>query len=252
MDETSQPHSDDRDTMGDTGGPGAVAVTIGIAIVVLMAVLAAVVLSTDDDEDLVADEPTTTEATTTVLPTEPEPLDPPSSEAPGSDSALVGLTELEVRELYPLVRVVEVDGEPLMTTMDLLPGRINISIADGTVVAATTEGCEELTDESPVWMQQSCDPDPSTDGPDTFGKLVAGEGDALALEVGFNADEYYEGMAVTPEDMTAVRDTTGAPVGADELVVGDVVWIWTTGGCDESSPVQCDLAAVVVDRPAAG
>lgn len=251
MDETSQ-HRDDADSTADGGRSGGVAVTIGVAIVVLMAVLAAVVLATDQDDELVAEEPTTTEATTTMVPTEPEPIDPPDAAAPGSDSPLVGLTELQVRELYPLVRVVEIDGEPLMTTMDLLQGRIDIAVADGVVVAATTEGCEDTTDESPTWIQQSCDPDPSADGPDTFGKLIAGDGDALALEVGFDADDYYQGMAVTPDDLTAVRDTTGAPLAADDLVVGDVVWIWTTGGCNESSPVQCDLAAVVVDRPAAG
>lgn len=227
--------------------------TIGVATVVLMAVLAAVVLATDDEDALVAEEPTTTtEATTTMVPTEPEPIDPAPGDAAGTDSALVGLTELEVRELYPLVRVVEIDGQSLPATMDLLPGRINISVADGAVVAATTEGCEELTDDSPTWMQQACDPDPEADGPDSFGKLIAGEGDGLALEVGFNADEYYQGMAVTADDMTMLRDTTGAPLAADELVDGDVVWIWTTGGCNESSPVQCDMAAIVVDRPAAG
>ncbi|MFN7151131.1 MAG: hypothetical protein ACK4V6_16850, partial [Microthrixaceae bacterium] len=150
MDDTSQQHIDDPDSTGDTGRPGTMAVTIGIATVVLMAVLAAVVLATDEDEQLVADEPTTTEATTTMVPTEPEPIDPPASEVPGSDSALVGLTEIELRELYPLVRVVEIDGEPLMTTMDLLQGRINISVADGTIIAATTEGCEDVTDESPT------------------------------------------------------------------------------------------------------
>jgi hypothetical protein len=243
---------DDLDPSADGTRRSTLAATIGVATVVLMAVLAAVVLATDDEDELVTEGSTTTEATTTMVPTEPEPIDPAPEGTPGGDSALVGLTELQVRELYPLVRVVEVDGEALPTTMDLLPGRINISVADGEVVAATTEGCEELTDESPTWMQQACDPDPDADGPDSFGKLIGGDGDALALEVGFNADEYYQGMAVVPDDMTMLRDTTGAPLAADELVTGDVVWIWTSGACGESSPVQCDMAAIVVDRPAAG
>lgn len=252
MDDRPEQQRDDHEPEGDGSRRGTLAVTIGVATVVLMAVLAAVVLATDDGDVLVADEPTTTEAPTTMVPTEPEPIDPTPGTTPGSESPLVGLTELQVRELYPLVRVVEVDGQALPTTMDLLPGRINLSVADGAVVGATTEGCEDLTDESPTWVQQACDPDPENDGPDSFGKLIAGVDGGLALEVGFNADEYFQGMAVAPDDMTMVRDTTGAPLAADALVDGDVVWVWTTGACGESSPVQCDMAAIVVDRPAAG
>jgi hypothetical protein len=46
-----------------------------------------------------------------------------------------------------------------------------------------------------------------------------------------------------------VLDSTGTPLAAADLLPDDVVWIWT-GACAESSPVQCELQAIVVDRPA--
>lgn len=222
----------------------------GLVVVAIIAALAVVALLVfdADDEVVTGDGPTTT-SPTTVAPAAPEPEEP--MPPLGADSPLVGLQELEVRELYPLVRLVEVDGEPLQVTMDLLPGRINLAVADGVVVGATTEGCEELTGEIPNWQAQSCDPDPATDGPDAFGKLLAGaEGEPLALEVGTGGDEYYQGMAITADDTTLLRDTTGAPLVAEDLRPDDVVFIWTSGGCRESFPVQCDFAAIVVDRPA--
>lgn len=237
---------DEANLQDEPSGRSPAAVLTGIVVVALVALVAiiAVLVMDADDGDLVTDDGSATTAPTTMVPTEPEPSQPA-----GADSALVGLTELEVRERYPLVRLVEVDGEPLAVTMDLQPGRINLAVADGVVVGATTEGCEELTGDAPVWQQQSCDPDPETDGSDVSGKLVA-DGDGFALEVGTGGDDYYQGMPIAVDDATLVRDTTGAPLTAGDLRPDDVVWIWTDGGCRESFPVQCDLAAIVVDRPA--
>ena len=56
----------------------------------------------------------------------------------------------------------------------------------------------------------------------------------------------------TSGDEPSVRGTDGSVLSLDELGPNDVVWVWVDGGCRESSPVQCDLAAVVVDRPPTG
>lgn len=241
-DETIEPTGVAADEAAPSTTNAAITGLVVVAIIAALAVVALLVFDADD-EVVSGDGPTTT-----MAPAEPEPQEP--TPPLGADSPLVGLQELEVRERYPLVRLVEVDGEPLPATMDLLPGRINLAVADGVVVGATTEGCEELTGEVPSWQAQSCDPDPDTDGPDTFGKLLAGaEGEPLSLEVGTGGDEYYQGMAITIDDTTLLRDTTGAPLVADDLRPDDVVFIWT-GACQESFPVQCELQAIVVDRPA--
>jgi hypothetical protein len=151
--------------------------------------------------------------------------------------------------------VVEVDGEALPTTMDLQVGRIDLSLEDGSVVAASTEGCEDATGEVPRWVRQACDPDPAEDGPDSFGKLVEDTtSGALTLEVGFNGDEYYQGMSVRPagDEEPLVRGTDGSTLSTDDLVSNDVVWVWVDGPCAESSPVQCQVSAIVVDRPPTG
>jgi hypothetical protein len=172
LSEHSEPQHDDGTADGSDTSASTVA-AVGITVLLLMVVLAvaAVVLFDAEDDDVLVDAPVT--PPTTMLPSEPEPAEP--STPVGTDSPLVGLTEAEVRELYPLVRVVEVDGEPLMATMDLQPGRINLALADGVVVGASTEGCEEAGDQDPEWLRQSCDPDPDTDGPNATGKLLAGE-----------------------------------------------------------------------------
>lgn len=246
-DETIEPTGAATDEPASSTTNAAITGLVVVAIIAALAVVALLVFDADD-EVVTGDGPTTT-SPTTVAPAEPEPEEP--MPPLGADSPLVGLQELEVRERYPLVRLIEVDGEPLPATMDLLPGRINLAVAGGVVVGATTEGCEELTGEIPVWQQQACDPDPAADGPNTFGKLLAGaEGEPLSLEVGTDGDEYYQGMAITIDDTTLMRDTTGAPLVADDLRPDDVVFIWTSGGCRESFPVQCDFDAIVVDRPA--
>ena len=248
MSEHSEPQHDDGTADGSDSSARTVA-AVGITVLLLMAVLAvaAVVLFDAEDDDVLVDAPAT--PPTTMVPSEPEPAEP--SAPVGTDSPLVGLTEAEVRERYPLVRVVEVDGEPLMATMDLQPGRINLALADDVVVGASTEGCEEAGAQDPEWLRQSCDPDPDTDGPNATGKLLAGETDGeFTLEVGTEGDQYHQGMTVGVDpDATRVLDSSGTPLTAADLLPDDVVWIWT-GECAESSPVQCEIQAVVVDRSA--
>lgn len=228
------------------------ALLVGAVVLVLMVVVAVLAVAAFDADDDAGPGTGTDQLPSTSTPATsiPEPTDP--SERPGADSALVGLTELQVRELYPLVRVVELDGEPLPATMDLQPGRINLALEGDVVVAATTEGCEEAGPQDPEWLQQACDPDPAADGPDAFGKLLAGAADGeYTLEVGTQGDQYYQGMAIVIDpDRTRVLDTSGAPITAQDLRPDDVVWIWTAGACAESSPVQCELDAVLVERPA--
>lgn len=224
----------------------------GVTVLVLMvavAVIAVASFDADRDEDQVVSGGAPTTAPTTMVPAEPEPV-PGPTEPVGADSALVGLTEAEVRERYPLVRVVEVDGEPQMATMDLQPGRINLALEGGVVVGATVEGCEEAGPQDPTWLQQACAPDPDADGPDATGKLLAGSADGeFTLEVGTAGDQYHQGMSVVVDpDRTRVVDTTGVPLTGADLRPDDVVWIWT-GECAESSPVQCEIQAIVVDRP---
>ena len=227
------------------------ATLVGLVIVVLLGILAvvAVMAFRADDDEVVSGDGSDTE-TTAPEPDMTEPDETVTGEPLGADSPLVGMTELEVRERYVLVRVVEVDGEPLPATMDLQPGRINLTIEGDAVVGATVEGCEELPDDAPEWMTQACDPNPETDGPTTSGKLLADPegGEELTLEVGTQGDQYHQGMTVRPaSDETLIRMIDGAPLMADELLPDDVVSIWT-GDCRESSPVQCDIHAIVVDR----
>ncbi|MDQ2677619.1 MAG: hypothetical protein M3Y51_02660 [Actinomycetota bacterium] len=227
------------------------ATVVGLVIVVLLGALALVAIlmfrDQNDDEVVTGDDGV---ETTAPEPDVTEPEEPVTSEPLGADSPLVGMTELEVRERYVSVRVVEVDGEPLPATMDLQPGRINLALEGDTVVGATVEGCDELGDDAAPWMAQACDPDPDSDGPNASGKLLADPagGDELTLEVGTQGDQYHQGMTVRPaSDETIVRTTDGTPLTADELRPDDVVFVWT-GACRESSPVQCDIHAIVVDR----
>jgi hypothetical protein len=246
MSQPSEQQHDEGTPVEQGATPGTVA-AVGITVLLLMVLLAvaAVLVFDAEDEVVVVDDTATTTTPTTMVPSEPEPVEPV-----GTDSPLVGLTEGEVRERYPLVRVVEVDGEPLMATMDLQPGRINLALADGVVVGATTEGCEEAGPQDPEWLRQSCDPAPDADGPNATGKLLAGVTDGeFTLEVGTEGDQYFQGMTVGVDpDTTRVLDSTGTPLAAADLLPDDVVWIWT-GTCAESSPVQCEIQAIVVDRP---
>ncbi len=236
----------DGATPGRSSSSGVLA---GLVVVVLLGVLAvvAIVAFRADDDDVVSGDGS---GTTAPEPGVTEPEEPVTSEPLGADSPLVGMTELEVREQYVLVRVVERDGEPLPATMDLQPGRINLALQGDEVVGATVEGCDELPADAPEWMAQACDPDPANDGPAASGKLLADPdgGDELTLEVGTQGDQYHQGMVVAPAgDETVIRTLDGTPLMADELLPDDVVFVWT-GACRESSPVQCDIHAIVVDR----
>lgn len=237
---------------------------VGLLVVALMALVAVLGFGARDDGDVVTTDepdaaPSTTSPTspTTMAPPEPDPVEP--SEPLGADSPIVGLTEARVRNTYVIVRVVERDGEPQMATMDLVPGRINLSVRGDRVVGASTEACDDPAlnqAEAPRWLQQACDPRPDTDGPDVTGTLRAptgadgagAGGDTLALDVDADSDDYYQGLAVTPDADAMLRQSDGAPLGPQELAEGDTVRIWTAGSCRESSPVQCDIQAIVVQR----
>ncbi len=234
--------SDDRFTTANTA-------LVGLGVLVAMVIVAVLgYLAFDAERDDVVADGVGTTAPTTMVPSEPAPAEP--AEPLGADSALVGLTEAQVRELYPLVRVVQVDGQVLPATMDLQPGRISLAIEGDTVVGATVEGCEEAGAQDATWLQQSCDPDPDNDGPNASGKLLADGESGFTLEVGTEGDQYYQGMSVAVDpDLTRVLDSNGTPLVAEDLTADDVVWIWT-GDCAESSPVQCEIQAIVVDRPA--
>jgi hypothetical protein len=49
-----------------------------------------------------------------------------------------------------IFRIVEIDGEPQLVTMDYLVGRINASVVDGVVTAYTVEGEETLPGAQPI------------------------------------------------------------------------------------------------------
>ena len=224
---------------------------VGLLVVALMALVAILAFGARDDvvsTDDIGTAPSTTSPATSAPPT-PEPDDP--SAPVGADSPLVGLTEAQVRDTYVVVRVVERDGEPLMTTMDLVPGRINLVVQDDRVIGATTESCDDAlpASESAAWFQQACDPSPGTDGPDVTGTLrssASGGGGLLVLEVDDDSNDYFQGLAVEPGPDAMLRHADGAPLGPQELAAGDEVRIWTAGACRESSPVQCEIEAMVV------
>ena len=226
---------------GDSDGFSAANVAITtIVVLVLMAVLAVLgYKSMESDGVRLQVDPTTPASPGTALPSVPEQPEPASS--------LVGMTEAEVRELYARVRVVEEDGVPRPSTMDLQAGRINLSLRDGVVTSSFTEGCEDVTSATPAWVRQACSPDPDRDGADAVGKLLA-DGDSFTLEVGTTGDQEYQGMtvAVDPAD-TIVLDANGSPVAAEELRPDDVVSLWVAA-CAESSPVQCSIDVIVLDR----
>lgn len=225
---------------------GANAAMAGVAVVAVMVLVAVLAIGAREDTVIAGDG--TDMTSTTAASDEPATTAPPVTE-PVSDSPLAGLPELDVRGRYPLVRVVERDGQALPATRDLRQGRISISIADGVVVDATTEGCEETTKDAPTWVLQSCNPDPSADGPQVLGTLRSAEGgEGLVLEVPEGGDTYYQGMSVVVGDTTVVASLRGdrAITGAD-LADGDVVRLWVADGCRESFPVQCDVEAIVVD-----
>lgn len=240
---------DQRPDDAADGRAGSTGLVVGLVVVAVAALVGVVVLAGGDGEDdqVVAEDPGGSGTTSTVAATTSTTDADTGQEGPGDD--FVGMSELQVRERTPLVRVVERDGEPLPATMDLQPGRVNLTVRDGEVVAATVEGCDDLAGSEPDWVAAACSPGEES-GPDSFGKLVPVDGgDSLALEVGFEADPYYDGMVVVPATGTPmVRGMDGASLEPTDLRAGDVVLVWVAEGCAVSDPVQCELSAIVVDR----
>lgn len=233
-DQTKVPTSDDQ---GYTAANVAIATIVVLALMAVLAVLGYKSIESDDLHLQV--DPTAPAAPGTARPSVPEPAEPAGS--------LTGMTEAQVRELYARVRVVEEDGVPRPSTMDLQTGRINLSLRDGVVTSSFTEGCEDVTSASPDWVRQACSPDPDRDGPDAVGKLLA-DGSSFTLEVGTAADQEYQGMAVEIDPAsTIVLDANGALIDGDELRPDDVVSLWVAA-CAESSPVQCSIDVIVLDR----
>lgn len=224
-------------------------VLVGVAVVVAVGLVGAVGLGRDRTEDLATRPPEDlTSSTTTDAPavTGPETTGPDVG-TPGATSPFVGRTELELRETYPLVRTLFRDGQAVGGGFDLRPGRISISVEGGVVTAAGVECPDDVTLEP--WAAQACDPGPD-DGPTVWGKLIPAGG-GLALEPGFNARRYYEGLLVDPTSAppgTPVHDMAGVTVPVAELRAEDVVHLWISGGCRESRPVQCTIDAIVVER----
>jgi len=251
------PPGDDELHQDPTDRASLTSLMVGLLVVALMALVATLAFGAGNDGEVVTtnnpDKAPSTTSPTTIAPTDPEPDPAEPTEPVGGDSSLVGLTEAQVRDIYVIVRVVERDGEPQMATMDLVPGRINLSVQGDQVVGASTEACDDAlpASESALWFQQACDPTPGTDGPDVIGTLRSDRGDApLALQVDSEGDDYFQGMAVEPGPDAMLRHADGAPLGPQELAAGDEVRIWTASACRESFPVQCDIQAMVVlDSP---
>ncbi len=235
--------ADDQTTIPSADGDGFSAANVAITTIVVLALMAVLAVvgykSLDSDDVQLLVDPTSPASPGTALPSVPEPTAPAG--------ALVGMTEAEVRELYARVRVVEEDGVPRPSTMDLQAGRLNLTLRDGVVTSSFTEGCEDVTSETPSWVRQACSPDPDRDGPDAVGKLLA-DGDSFTLEVGTTGDQEYQGMAVVVDPArTIVLDANGSLVDGDELRPDDVVSLWVAA-CAESSPVQCSIDVILLDR----
>jgi hypothetical protein len=259
--------ADPRDQVRERTRRQLLAVAVSAAVLVVAGVVSLVLLGGGDE---VADEqpgPTTRPGDDPVAPDTPgdDPAVPDDRAVPDGDELppgldtghpLVGRSELEAREVYPLVRSEWVDGEAMMLTMDLVPGRVGVAVEDGVIVAAGAEGCEDLPADPAVWQRQACSPSEG-DGATVWGRLVEREG-GLALEPGEGADRYYEYLQVVPfsahPDRSAADgapvavDLRGQPVDEDDLQAGQSVWLWIRGGCEERYPVGCTVDALVVER----
>jgi hypothetical protein len=88
--------------------------------------------------------------------------------------------------------------------------------------------------------------------PDAIGVVGAGLGNSQST--GFLAqpsDSYYDGMALSRSDNEPlVIGADGDVLSVADLGNGDEIAVWVAGGCAESSPVQCDVVALHVLRPA--
>lgn len=88
--------------------------------------------------------------------------------------------------------------------------------------------------------------------PDATGVVGAGLGNSQPT--GFlaqSSDSYYDGMALSRSDIEPlVIGADGDVLSVGDLSNGDEIAVWVAGGCAESSPVQCDVVAIHVLRPA--
>jgi hypothetical protein len=88
--------------------------------------------------------------------------------------------------------------------------------------------------------------------PDVTGVVGAGVGDAQPT--GFLAqpsDSYYDGMGLWRGDgEPLVVGPAGDVLSVTDVNNGDEIAVWVAGGCAESFPVQCDVVAIHVIRPA--
>lgn len=226
-------------------GSGGTAIAISLVVIALIGILSGVVLAvTGSDDDV---------PPVIALPGGPSTEIGAGNGATtpvGSDSPLVGLTEIQVRERYPIVRIVEVDGTPRPATMDLQHGRVNLTIVNGEVAGAFVEGCEDKATVAPelAWAMTACEPS-DADEADASGTVAASaDGDAARL-VFRSADSALDGLVLRPlSDQPAVSDIKGNHMDLSELQVGDEINLWTVGQCGASEPPRCTIGAIVVTK----
>lgn len=66
-----------------------------------------------------------------------------------------------------------------------------------------------------------------------------------------SSDGYYEGMGLSRNDgEPLVVGPDGDVLSVTDLADGDEIAVWVEGGCAESYPVQCDVVAIRIIRPA--
>jgi heat shock protein HslJ len=132
-------------------------------------------------------------------------------------------------------RIVEVDVEhPAQGT----PIPVEVSVG-------WFEGEWHLRD-LPGVMSESQLPDRA---PDVRGVVELPDGFPDSPQLVEVSDNYYLGMSLAGEAPVIVRGD-GGTMSVSELREGDRVAVWTEGGCRESNPVQCDVAAIeLIARP---
>jgi hypothetical protein len=175
--------------------------------------------------------------------------DPPAApeyDGPGRDHPFVGRTERDIFLRYALVRVVWRDGEFFVLTGDLRPGRVNLAVADGIVVAAEVEGCFEYVE------VPACDPSPD-DGPDLSGVVLEPPDDfpgepanRVLVRVEPATPDRTGTMWLIGLENAAVRNEEGTPLDRRALTPGTRVDAWLAGGCLDPDPGLCGVSAVVV------
>src|SRR5699024_1477857 len=74
------------------------------------------------------------------------------------------------------------------------------------------------------------------------GSVTGGASGAVLTQA---SDPYFEGMSLLAGSPVVV-DSDGAPRELTELPAGAQVEVWTTGACEESFPVQCEIEALRV------